>query len=371
MMKFSCEKVLLQSAIAVTSRAVAQKSSIPALEGLLLHVDSGLTVSGYNMQTGIRTKVSADVVSGGDIVLNARLFGDIIRRMPDDVVTVSVDDRQTVHLSCGDANFDILGLSAADYPDLPEVEDEYAMSIQQKTLRAMIEEVAFAVSTNESRPVHTGALFEISDAGLTMVAVDGFRLAVRREKLKNMEGGAFSFVAPGSALSEVKGICADTEDLATVTLGRRHILFEVGDTELICRRLEGEFLDYKNAIPRKNPITLIADTKSLIESIDRVSVVISDKLKSPVRCLFECDKVTLTAKTGNGESRDVCRLSGDGGGLEIGFNNRYLMEALRYAPADTVKIELNTGVSPAVIVPVEGEENFLYMVLPVRLKSAE
>lgn len=371
MMKFSCEKVLLQSAIAVTSRAVAQKSSIPALEGLLLHVDSGLTVSGYNMQTGIRTKVSADVVSGGDIVLNARLFGDIIRRMPDDVVTVSVDDRQTVHLSCGDANFDILGLSAADYPDLPEVEDEYAMSIQQKTLRAMIEEVAFAVSTNESRPVHTGALFEISDAGLTMVAVDGFRLAVRREKLENMEGGAFSFVAPGSALSEVKGICADTEDLATVTLGRRHILFEVGDTELICRRLEGEFLDYKNAIPRKNPITLIADTKSLIESIDRVSVVISDKLKSPVRCLFECDKVTLTAKTGNGESRDVCRLSGDGEGLEIGFNNRYLMEALRYAPADTVKIELNTGVSPAVIVPVEGEENFLYMVLPVRLKSAE
>ena len=371
MMKFSCEKVLLQSAIAVTSRAVAQKSSIPALEGLLLHVDSGLTVSGYNMQTGIRTKVSADVVSGGDIVLNARLFGDIIRRMPDDVVTVSVDDRQTVHLSCGDANFDILGLSAADYPDLPEVEDEYAMSIQQKTLRAMIEEVAFAVSTNESRPVHTGALFEISDAGLTMVAVDGFRLAVRREKLENMEGGAFSFVAPGSALSEVKCICADTEDLATVTLGRRHILFEVGDTELICRRLEGEFLDYKNAIPRKNPITLIADTKSLIESIDRVSVVISDKLKSPVRCLFECDKVTLTAKTGNGESRDVCRLSGDGGGLEIGFNNRYLMEALRYAPADTVKIELNTGVSPAVIVPVEGEENFLYMVLPVRLKSAE
>ena len=371
MMKFSCEKVLLQSAIAVTSRAVAQKSSIPALEGLLLHVDTNLTVSGYNMQTGIRTKVSADVVSGGDIVLNARLFGDIIRRMPDDVVTVSVDDRQTVHLSCGDADFDILGLSAADYPDLPEVEDEYAMSIQQKTLRAMIEEVAFAVSTNESRPVHTGALFEISDAGLTMVAVDGFRLAVRREKLENMEGGAFSFVAPGSALSEVKGICADTEDLATVTLGRRHILFEVGDTELICRRLEGEFLDYKNAIPRKNPITLITDTKSLIESIDRVSVVISDKLKSPVRCLFECDKVTLTAKTGNGESRDVCRLSGDGGGLEIGFNNRYLMEALRYAPADTVKIELNTGVSPAVIVPVEGEENFLYMVLPVRLKSAE
>ena len=122
MMKFSCEKALLQSAIAVTSRAVAQKSSIPALEGLLLHAESYLTISGYNMQTGIRTRVSADVTDGGDIVLNARLFGDIIRRMPDDVVTFTADEKQMVHLSCGDADFDILGLSAADYPYLPEVE---------------------------------------------------------------------------------------------------------------------------------------------------------------------------------------------------------------------------------------------------------
>ena len=365
MIKFSCEKVLLQSAIAVTSR------SIPALEGLLIHADQQLTVSGYNMQTGIRTKVSADVVSGGDIVLNARLFGDIIRRMPDDVVTFTADDRMMVHLSCGDADFDILGLSAADYPDLPDVEDEYSISIQQKTLRAMIEEVAFAVSTNESRPVHTGALFEVNEKGLTMVAVDGFRLAVRREKVEKVDGGAFSFVAPGNALNEVKSICSDVEDLAEVTLGKRHILFEVGETQLICRRLEGEFLDYKNAIPRKNPISVIADTKSLIGSIDRVSVVISEKLKSPVRCIFDHDKVLLSAKTGNGEAKDVCRLSGDGEGLEIGFNNRYLMEALRYAPADTVRIELNTGVSPAIIVPVDGEENFLYMVLPVRLKSSD
>ena len=117
-MKFSCEKALLQSAIAVTGRAVAAKSSIPALEGLLLHADGGLTISGYNLQTGIRTKVSADVTESGDIVLNARLFGDIIRRMPDDVVVFTSDAKQVVHLSCGDADFDILGLSAADYPEL-------------------------------------------------------------------------------------------------------------------------------------------------------------------------------------------------------------------------------------------------------------
>ena len=206
---------------------------------------------------------------------------------------------------------------------------------------------------------------------MTMVSVDGFRLALRREPIGHVEGGAFRFVAPGSALSEVEKICGDTEEEAVVTLGNRHLLFEVGDTQLICRRLEGEFLDYKNAIPRKNPISLTVDTKAMITSIDRVSVVISDKLKSPVRCIFDHDKVLLSARTGNGEAKDVCRVSGDGGGLEIGFNNRYLMEALRYAPADTVKIELNTGISPAIIVPTEGEENFLYMVLPVRLKNAE
>lgn len=371
MMKFSCEKALLQNAIGVASRTVSPKSSIPALEGLLLIAGDMLTICGYNMQTGIRTKVAADVTEAGELVLNARLFGEIIRKMPDDVVTFTADDKQLVHLSCGDADFDILGLSAADYPELPEVEGDNSVSIQQRTLRDMIEQTAFAVSTNESRPVHTGALFEVTDQGLTMVAVDGFRLAIRKEPLERIEGSAFSFVTPGSALNEVQKICEDTEDLAEITLGKRHILFEVGDTQLICRRLEGEFLDYKNAIPRKNPIILVADTKELISSIDRVSVVISDKLKSPVRCIFDHDKVLLSAKTGNGEAKDICRVSGDGDGLEIGFNNRYLMDALRYAPADTVKIELNTGVSPAIIVPVDGEENFLYMVLPVRLKASE
>ena len=147
-------------------------------------------------------------------------------------------------------------------------------------------------------------------------------------------------------------------------------MFEVGPTELICRRLEGEFLDYKTAIPRANPIAVTVDTKTMIASIDRVGVVISDKQKSPVRCVFEEDRVLLSARTGNGEAKDVCKISGDGKGLEIGFNNRYLLEALKYCPADTVRMELNTGISPCIITPLEGEENFLYMVLPVRLKNS-
>lgn len=368
-MQFSCEKAILLSAVSTVSRAVSPKSSIPALEGILLQADNMLTVSGYNMQTGIRTDVDAQISEGGALVLNSRLFGDILRRLPDDVISFTSDDRLNVHMDCGDSSFDISAMSASDYPDLPLVEQEYSFTIPQRTLRAMIAETAFAVSTNEARPIHTGALFEVEAVDLTMVAVDGFRLALRKEPITKLEGGAFRFVAPAPALSEVEKICQDTDDEAAVTLGNRHLLFEMGSTQLICRRLEGEFLDYKTAIPRTNPLKIQVETKTMMSSIDRVSVVISDKQKSPVRCVFENNKVSMSVKTANGDAKDICKVAGDGKNLEIGFNNRYLMEALKYAPADTVQLELNTGISPCVITPVEGEERFLYMVLPVRLKK--
>lgn len=369
MLRFSCEKSLLQAAVSTASRAVAAKSSIPALEGILLEGTTCLTLSGYNMQTGIRTAFEAEIHQEGRIVLNARLFGEIIRKMPDDIIVFSADEKYMVHLSCGDASFDILGLSADDYPELPEVDDEFSVSIQQRMLKAMINQTSFAVSTNESRPVHTGSLFEVDDQGLTVVSVDGFRLALRREPLERIDGGSFRFVAPGAALKEVENICNDSDDLITIIQGKRHLLFEGGSTQLICRRLEGEFLNYRTAIPRSNPICVEVENKAMLESLDRVSVVISEKLKSPVRCVFDSDRVYISAKTGNGEAKDICAVSGDGNGLEIGFNNRYLMDALRYAPADRVRMELNTSVSPCIITPVSGEDNFLYMVLPVRLKA--
>lgn len=371
-MKFSCEKALLQSAINTASRAVSSKSSIPALEGVLLEAHFGyITVSGYNMQLGIRSRFQANIMEEGEIVLNARLFGDIIRKMPDDMIVFHCDEKMMVSVTCGDADFHILGLSAGDFPELPAVEDDYTCTMKQSVLKNMINGTSFAVSTNESRIVHTGSLFEIADGQMTIVSVDGFRLALRREKYEKIEGGAFQFVAPGSALNEVEKICSDTDDGAMVILGTRHVQFEVGETQLICRRLEGDFLDYKNAIPRRNPINLVADKRVLMGSIDRVSVVISEKMKSPIRCVFGDGFVKLSAKTGNGDAKDTCAISGSGNDLEIGFNNRYLMDALRYAPADEVKIELNSGITPAIIVPTEGEENFLYMVLPVRLKATE
>lgn len=236
----------------------------------------------------------------------------------------------------------------------------------------MIRQTLFAVSDNESRPIHTGSLFEVDSTGVTVVSVDGYRLALRHESIEESGGlPSYSFVVPGAALNEVEKICSDVDDPATVTQGERHVLFRIGDTMLVSRRLEGEFLAYRNAIPRNNAIQVVGETRKLLASIDRVSLIISDKLKSPLRCIFGDNVLSITTKTGIGDAADQCPIEGDGGGLEIGFNNRYLMDALKAAPAEKVRLELTSGVAPCVILPAEGEENFLYMVLPVRLKASE
>lgn len=370
-MKFSCEKALLQAAISTTSRAVSPKSSIPALEGILLEAGSDLRLTGYNLETGIRTIVPADIREEGTLVLGARLFGEIVRKLPDDIVTFQ-SENYMVNIKCGMSEFNILGTDPEEFPELPTVEYQNSLILPQSKLKAMISQTLFAVSDNESRPIHTGSLFEVDSNGLTIVSVDGYRLALRHEAIDKKEGAeTFSFVVPGAALSEVEKICSDVDEPASVTQGARHVMFKVGDTMLVSRRLEGEFLAYRQAIPRNNTIHVEGDTRALLSSIDRVSLIISDKLKSPLRCVFDSNLLKISTKTAIGDAYDECPLSGDGGGLEIGFNNKYLMDALKAAPADKVRLELTTGVSPCVILPTEGEENFLYMVLPVRLKAGE
>ncbi len=370
MMKFTCNTTALTQGINSALLAVSPKSTLLALEGIMVQAGfREISLVSYNLEMGITASLEAQVEQMGQIIIPAKMFYDIIRRIESDEVTIEADDRCLVQITGGVSQFTILGMTAEEFPELPTVEYQNSFVITQERLKAMIGQTLFAVSADESRPVHTGSLFVVDDDGLTMVAVDGFRLALRREPLDRADGGAFKFVAPGSALNEVEKICEDSDEKVTIIQGKRHLLFEAGATQLICRRLEGDFLDYKNAIPRNNPIRLTVDTKTMLGSLDRVSVVISEKLKSPVRCVFENGRVLLSAKTGAGEAKDICPLDGDGNGLEIGFNNRYLMDALRYAPADSVSLELNTSISPAVIVPADGEESFLYMVLPVRLKA--
>lgn len=371
-MKFSCEKSVLQTAISISSRAAAAKSAVPALEGLLIEAGTAITVSGYDLKTGIRTTISADIEERGSIVLNARLFGDIVRKLSDDVLTIEVDENLTAHIQCGMSKFNIMGSPSSDFPELPSVDHQNSIQIPEKTLKSIISETNFAVSDNEARPIHTGSLFEIENGVLTVVSVDGYRLALRREQIENSEIPNCDFVVPGSALNEVEKIASESDDLVKITLGSKHIMFTIGNTVLVSRRLEGEFLNYRNAIPQSGKYTVECDKKTLIDMVERVSLIISDKLKSPIRCTFGENVLKILSVTALGRASDECEIAGDGEGLEIGFNNKYLLDALKAAPADTIRIQLSTGVSPCILLPAkDGDNSFLYMILPVRLKANE
>jgi len=371
-MKFTCEKPLLLGAILTASRAAVAKSPIPLLEGLLLEAeDDNVKITGYDLKTGIVTNVSAEGEKPGGIVLNARLLSEIIRKMPGQYVTISVSSGYVAQISSEMSDFEVLGSPTSDYPELPAVDEQDTMQIKESILKKMISQTIFAVSDNESRPIHTGALFETENNELTIVAVDGYRLALRRESLENTEVPELSFVVPGTALSEVERIVSDKDGSLTIKLGSKHIIFTVNDTLLISRRLEGDFLNYKNSLPQQAKYKLKVEKDELIAAVERVSLIISDKLKSPVRCVFSEGVVKLHSVSALGKASDECVISGNGDELEIGFNDKYLLEALKAAPADDVNLDLNSSVTPCIISPADDSDNFLYMILPVRLKAYE
>ncbi|MDR1217849.1 MAG: DNA polymerase III subunit beta [Oscillospiraceae bacterium] len=371
-MKFSCERQVLLAAILTAARVAAAKSPVPELEGLLVAAQGAqVKISGYDLKTGITTTVEADVAENGSIVLNSRLFGEIVRKLPDGYVTITVNDSYLTHIECEMSEFDIMGAAAHNYPELPILDTQRSVSVPGDVLKEMIAQTNFAVSDNESRPIHTGALFEIDGDSITVVAVDGYRLALRREGLENGLSEAVSFVVPGTALGEVERVFSAHEDAILISLGTKHVMFSVDNAMLISRRLEGEFLNYKTAIPQDGKYSINVDRRTMIEAVERVALIINDKQKSPLRCTFGDGVAKLQAVSTLGRAFDECPVEGDAENLEIGFNDRFLLEALRAAPADDVCIRLSSGITPCVIAPADSSGKFVYMILPVRLRTNE
>ena len=368
-MKFSCEKAVLSEGISTCIHAVAAKSTISVLEGLLLTAQDQLTMCGYNFKTGIKKTVSADISEQGSIVLNAKIFNDIVRKLPDDIIEISCDEHYMTTIRCGMSEFNIIGASPEEFPELPNVEKQNSIDLPCRLLRNMIENTVFAVSDNENKPIHTGSLFEIDQNTMTVVSVDGYRLAMSREEVANPQQNTLSFVVPGETLKEISRILPDSEELiAHIYPEKKHALFEIEGTLITTRLLEGEFLNYRNAIPTDYSIDLEIDVRSIINSVERVSLIISERLKNPIRCCFEEESLKISCITSLGRAYDECPIPNCPEKIEIGFNNRYLLEALRACPADKVILQLKSSLSPCVIRPVEGEK-FLYLVLPVRLKA--
>ena len=369
-MRFTCEKSMLAAGLNIAGRTVATKSSLTVLEGILCRAAAGgISLTGYNMETAITHQFEADVPEAGECILPARLFGDIIRRLPEGQVTVVVDDNFKVSIRSGYAAFTISAENADDYPILPDVSTGKSIYIPQSALKELIGGTIFAVSENQGRPIHTGVKFEVEDMAVSAIAVDGFRLARRTWHPAEAIGRNVSFVVPAAGLKEVEKLLGDCEDNVAFTLGNKHILFQMGGTTLVCRLLEGDFLDWRKVVPTNCPIKLAAHVSDLASSIERVGLIVSEKYKSPVRCVFGKHELQMRTNTTIGEAQDRCSFAGDGGDLEIGFNVRYLADALKVIPSEEVIMELTNNLSPIVLTPAEEKYDFAYMVLPVRIKN--
>ena len=370
-MKFTCNTKNLNDACNNVVRAVSTKVTIPTIEGILVECGSDtLSLTGYDFEFGINTIMQATVSEPGAIVINAKVLCDILRKASSESITFETSGT-SVSISAGAAQYNIMGISADEYPELPSVSGGYPLFINQAILQQMVMQTLFAVADNEnSKLVHTGLKLEMSLNQLRLVGVDGYRLAIRTETIK-YDGEDVSFIVPKKTIRElIKITGTDTDKDIQISVGKRHIIFEVDHYSIISRLLEGDFLDYEAALPKSSTTTVLINTNDAIDCIERTIPVIENNAKNPIRCLFDNDEMRVSTVSSLGRVVDYTHANISGNRVEIGFNSKYILDALSAADTDQVKIELGGPVSPVKILPVN-DEHFLFLVLPMRLKSAE
>lgn len=366
-MRFKCMRSDLSYAVSNVSRAVSAKATIPALEGVLIKAyRNHLEISGYDLEIGIVTELDATVIEEGEIVVSARLFNEIIRKLPEEIVNIETDERMITYINSGSADYQIVGINAAEYPELPNVEEISSLTINAELLKNMIRQTVFAVSDNMAKPIYTGSLFDIEGGIFRIVAVDGFRMAIREENVDS--DLSTKFVVPGKTQNEILKLITDTKKDVGITVGQRHIILKIENYSIVSRLIEGNFLDYKTTVPKTAATEFVISTRILASSVDRMSLLTSEKIQSPVRCSITADQIKMSCSTTVGRANDVIPASVIGKDVEIGFNNRYLLDALRNTDTDEVRVILNGSLAPMIIKPVSGD-SFTFLVVPMRLAA--
>lgn len=367
-MKFECEKALLSSAIEGVSRAITNRAAIPVLEGIYLKAEGfSLTLTGYDMEMGITTTIECNVLIPGETVLDAKLLGSMVSRMPGGDVRIELTDEGQARISCGVAEFEIPAMMPSDYPALPNPGAENTMTIKCAMMREMIEKTIYAVSQDEKKPAHTGELFVIEPGSLTIVALDGYRLAIiQRDVVCTRD---IRIIIPAKTLQELLKIMGGPEDDVKIDANRRYVVFTTNGYTIMSRLIEGDFLNYESVIPKENKTRVVVDCRKFIDTIERASLIITERLKNPLRITFEEGKVTVRCQTTLGKVVDEFspeKFEGDT--VEIGFNNRYMLDAMRNSKCERMLMEINGPLSPVKLLPEEGKD-FIYLVLPVRFKN--
>lgn len=375
-MKLVCSKPQLIDVINTVQRAIAPKTSLPILECIKIDAngDGNVVFTGNNIDICIEYNTKCTVTEGGTIAIASKMFGEIVRRLPEGDVTISVNPSNFItKIKSGSSEFNIQGIAPDEFPDAPILDEKFRFTLNEGSLKKLIRKTISFVAQNEGKkPVLTGALFEIKDNSLNVVASDGHRLAVVKEEIKETVNN-YKFVVPGMTLRELIKILKDEEGSVNIIVSDRTVLFDFGYYQVYSRLLDGEFLKYDAIISAVNTINVVAEKRYIMDSLERAQLLINDDIsaksenKVPVRFNIAYDKIDVSCITGKGQVNDTVPVELDGGELIIGFNCRFLLDALSACDEEQVKMEFSAPTSGCFIRSVNNDDSYIYMILPVRL----
>ncbi len=372
-MKLICEKDNILKALNSVTKAVATKTTMPILEGILIQTnDNEVKFTTYDLEIGIEYIIKCEVKEQGATVVNAIMFSEIIRRLPDSEIKITLDEKNLLVIECEGSLYKLATMNPDEFPELPQINIENSIEMEQNSLKDMIRKTIFAVSTEENRPIFTGCLFEIKNNKLNVVAVDGFRLAWKSKFLQNKIND-FSAVIPGRTLNEINKIMIDSYEPIKIGVAKNQALFEMENCKIVTRLLDGEFLNYSSVIPENWETRIRVDKNTIQNCFERISLISSSSIekekKYPVKVNVDIGKVTISCTNQTGDAKEEMYVTTEGKNLEAGFNPKYFLDALRNIDDQEVFIDFGTSISPCIIRPVEEGGDYIYMVLPIRMKE--
>ena len=372
-MKIVCYKDKLIKALNSVVKGVASKTTMPILEGILIQTnDNEVKFTTYDLEIGIEYVINCEVKEQGATVVNAIMFSEIIRRLPDAEIKITLDEKNLLVIECEGSLYKLATMNPNEFPELPQINIENSIELEQNSLKDMIRKTIFAVSTEENRPIFTGCLFEIKNNKLNVVAVDGFRLAWKSKFLQNKIND-FSAVIPGRTLNEINKIIVDSYDIIKIGVAKNQALFEMENCKIVTRLLDGEFLNYSSVIPENWETRIRVDKSTIQNCFERISLISSSSIekekKYPVKVNVDIGKVTISCTNQTGDAKEEIYVTTEGKNIEAGFNPKYFLDALRNIDDQEVFIDFGTSIMPCIIRPVEEGGDYIYMILPIRMKE--
>ena len=370
-MKFTCNQQTLAKALNTVSKAVSSRTTIPILKGIMIKAteEGTLILTASDLEISIKKEIRADVQEPGAIVVMAKLFGDIIRKLPNEEILISCDESGTVLIKTSYSEFNVVSFPTDEFPEIGNKEEgSESITIDREIFREMIRKTAFAASVDESKGVLTGILTEIDEEYIKMVSLDGFRLALVKENMKSASPNKFIIAA--KVMNEISKIISEDEENSDINimLGEKREVINVGNNEIIIRRMEGEFIKYNDILPKENTTNVIVSKEMLLESIERASLLSREGKNNLIKMIIKNDLMTITSRSEEGNVKEEIIVEKTGNDLEIGFNSKFVLDVLKVIDDEQVSLNFKTGVSPCVVKPVEGD-CYEYLILPVRIPS--